>query len=828
MICPPHNLLTDFVLNRLDDHQSDEIDNHLIECDSCRQKIAELERTTDDPVDVEIRKAVANNTLEKYIALKTTENPIINGFKIVRKIGQGGMGVVYEAIATETGDIRAIKVLHSSRHFDPASVRRFQKEKEAISRLHHDNIVRSFSCDDPLCIVMERLQGKNLSELSVPLPIDQTLNIIIQAAKGFEYAHANGIVHRDVKPSNIFITTDGTIKILDLGLAKIINSESGSTQTHTSDHIVGTLDFLSPEQILSPNKIGIQSDIYSLGVVFFFLLTGRVPFVGSTGEKLAGHARDKAPDIRKFRQDVSPALTSIVSKMLEKEPNRRFKSMTEVAEAILNPKIANPRLGNNILFGVVPILLFIFSLVCGKSLFLNDKNARGINLAESGVKVVPVVNVENAEPRLEETKRQIEPSPVKPVNKNKRWKEPINSAFSLTIGVTGRVTIEMGQHSDLSNLLPKNDIHFPEFVGYFEIKNISKTTTKYIYSFSNQHQDCQWLSEINNDTNSIKTVQHECLTNGVLYSSFSRGSLKEFDFSDKLSLPLYVEFSLYDWYGDGMSLVFVGAKHRLEFKIKGKGVAKDGKFFLEYELADAEKTVISPQIIEISPYTRKDFVLEQADRPNGQLKLSLRKDEKDGDIRLNYVTIVKEGEEKEANLIKNPSFEEGSDIWRNDWDRMQTAGYADFGTSDDAHDGNVSVTIESKDGGSGVWRQFVPVEPNAQYRFSVWYKLHDVRSATDGNSGMNLIAASGVYTPPSSGSYDNSRWESAPDTLQLVFPKPIRGTTGWKKYEQTIETGPNDTHVFIGLRLGILIGGKWKSARGKAFFDDVSLVKVSP
>jgi len=331
MNCPPLETLRYLLLDRLDAKEVERIDDHLLHCESCRNVFAELERTEVDPIDVEIKEALANNSLDKYIS--SQNHPDVAGFRITKKIGSGGTGIVYEAVDATTGEVKALKVLRSAHHFDPVALRRFEKEREAVARLEHKNIVRFFHCDNPHCIVMERLEGKNLGDIGVPLSVKEASNIILQVIEGIEHAHRNNIVHRDIKPSNIFRCHDGTIKILDLGLAKILSPDHG-TSTGTTDHIVGTLDFLSPEQILAPDEVGVQSDIYSLGVLFFFLLTGTLPFGGSPGAKLAGHARDQAPNVRKLRTEVPPALAKIVSKMLEKDTNRRFQSMSAVGNAI--------------------------------------------------------------------------------------------------------------------------------------------------------------------------------------------------------------------------------------------------------------------------------------------------------------------------------------------------------------------------------------------------------------------------------------------------------------------------------------------------------------
>lgn len=328
MQCPTVDNLTQFAQGTLDNSSVDEIEQHLLECETCRLSLSELEKTLDDPL---------YQTIRKYSF--RPDNAEIEGFQLGKMIGDGGMGSVYEAIDETNGELRAIKILHPHRHFDPSASARFRREKETIIRLDHPNIVKSFSSDNPSVIVMERLLGSDLANFvkeHAPLPVEQVENIVLQTAKGLEYAHQNGIIHRDIKPSNLFLTENGTVKILDLGLVRFEKSDTTSAHTRT-DQIVGTIDFLSPEQSVDPKSVEQRSDIYSLGCTIYYLLTGQPPFTGhkykTIGSKIAGHARDVPADIRKLRPDIPVSFAKILSKMLEKEPRRRFRTMDELVDA---------------------------------------------------------------------------------------------------------------------------------------------------------------------------------------------------------------------------------------------------------------------------------------------------------------------------------------------------------------------------------------------------------------------------------------------------------------------------------------------------------------
>lgn len=590
MNCLSLEAIKRFIEGTLDDAVAEELERHLLECESCRKKLAEIESKTDDPFVQELRNAVVNTDLENADLLKY---PQISGFQVIRRIGAGAHGNIFAAVDLETKEIRAIKILKSERTCEPSALKRFQREKEIVAKLNHPNIVKSFIQDDPHIIVMEFLQGKNLSDHvkeNGPLSIEEASNIIVQAAKGLDFAHKNNIVHRDIKPSNLFLTADDEIKILDLGLSKILESADGSLQT-LSSQIIGTPEFLSPEQIISPKTIDGRSDIYSLGCTFYFLLTGKSPFSGeNVFSTLAGHAKDKIPSVRRLRPDISAPLAAVIEKMLEKSPERRFQTIQEVIEGIENPK---PIRHVNFYF-VALIIIFAFS-----SIFFVLINSSSDHRQEE-----IVVKELMEEPKED---KQIAEAPV------------------------------------------EKEIDLPE--------------------------------------------------------------------------------------------------------------------------TQAVVPVVSPEI----------------------------------------------------NLVKNGSFEDGHESWRDDWQRQEITPSVQFGISSDARDGTVSATIESQTGGAGVWRQFVEIEPHATYRVSYWYKLDRVQPTERQDCGMEPCIAVGVYEPNSVSGYS---WKGTDRPEGKVSLRSVKGSRDWTRFEQILVAGPSDSHVLIAFRFGALRNVTWYSSKGKIYIDNVKLVKI--
>lgn len=262
-------------------------------------------------------------------------------YKLLRHIGSGGMSAVYLAEHTMLKRQRAIKILPKKRVNDSSYLARFHLEAQATASLDHPNIVRAYDVDndgDQHYLVMEYIEGKDFQTIvkqEGPLPLELACNYVAQAAEGFTYAHENNLIHRDVKPANLLVDQKGVVKILDLGLALYSDGENASlTMTH-NENVLGTADYLSPEQAVNSHKVDSRTDIYSLGCTLYYLLTGHPPFPeGSLAQRIAKHQTQMPEDIRKDRPDCPRDLVDICVKMMQKKPERRYQSMREVAEAL--------------------------------------------------------------------------------------------------------------------------------------------------------------------------------------------------------------------------------------------------------------------------------------------------------------------------------------------------------------------------------------------------------------------------------------------------------------------------------------------------------------
>ena len=253
----------------------------------------------------------------------------IGRYELIEKIGRGGMGVVYRGKDTVIGRPVAVKMLISDSDVSDETRQRFFREARSAGQLTHRNIITIYDFGEEsgrAYIVMELLTGESLTNLlarGVKLPLEQQVEIMMRVSEGLAFAHSRGIVHRDVKPANLFVTTDGQVKILDFGVARI----ASSTLTR-SGLLVGTPDYMSPEQVMGL-VVDQRSDVFSAGAVFYQLLTGRKPFTAKRLPDVLNRVRLEPPEAV-TSAEAPPELTAIVMKALEKDPANRYQRTIEM------------------------------------------------------------------------------------------------------------------------------------------------------------------------------------------------------------------------------------------------------------------------------------------------------------------------------------------------------------------------------------------------------------------------------------------------------------------------------------------------------------------
>lgn len=293
---------------------------------------------------------VRRGKLTKYQATAVWQGKhdalVMGNYVILDVIGQGGMGTVFKAEHRRLKRVVALKMLSSSAMKVADAVDRFRREAEAVGKLNHRNIVAAHDAGefrDKHFLVMEYVAGTDLDRLVTqqgPLPVDVAAACILQAARGLEYAHARGVLHRDVKPANLLLTSDGdraVIKVLDLGLAWVRGSSSNESSGDAAerltrnDRIMGTVDFMAPEQALEIHSADQRADIYSLGCSWYFLVSGRAMYPADTVLKqLVAHRESPIPSL----PDAGEALNAVLRKMVAKQPDERYPSMSEVIAAL--------------------------------------------------------------------------------------------------------------------------------------------------------------------------------------------------------------------------------------------------------------------------------------------------------------------------------------------------------------------------------------------------------------------------------------------------------------------------------------------------------------
>ncbi|HEV3257823.1 MAG TPA: serine/threonine-protein kinase [Gemmataceae bacterium] len=270
--------------------------------------------------------------------------PTLAGYMVLGVLGRGGMASVYKARQLSTKRLVAVKVINRSLAGNGEIVARFRQEQALGARLHHPNLIAVFEAGCAAgrpYLVMELVEGDNLEGFVArygPLPVAEACEVIRQAALGLQHLHEYGLVHRDVKPSNLMLTTGGEVKLFDLGLARRLLEPDTGERITLHGEILGTLDYVAPEQCMDPHAVDIRADVYGLGCTLYELLAGQPPFARpgyeSAFQKMKAHVEAPVPPIQESRPDVSERLATALGRMLAKDRAGRFASPAEVVRAV--------------------------------------------------------------------------------------------------------------------------------------------------------------------------------------------------------------------------------------------------------------------------------------------------------------------------------------------------------------------------------------------------------------------------------------------------------------------------------------------------------------
>ena len=269
-----------------------------------------------------------------------TRGLVLGKYEVLEKIGSGGMGHVYKARHKRMRREVALKVLPTAVSRDKEAVGRFQREVMAAAQLDHPNIVAAYDADEDngaYFLVMQHVDGLDLAKLVQTrgtLTVGKALDYITQAAKGLEYAHSKGLIHRDIKPANLLWDKSGTIRVLDMGLARFgkeVEEATAARSLTQNGQVMGTLDYMAPEQAIDTHTVDARADVYSLGCTLHYLLTGEPVYMGRTmASKFLAHREQPVPSLRTQRDDVPEGLDAVFQRMLAKRPEDRQQSMTEL------------------------------------------------------------------------------------------------------------------------------------------------------------------------------------------------------------------------------------------------------------------------------------------------------------------------------------------------------------------------------------------------------------------------------------------------------------------------------------------------------------------
>ncbi|MHC5539231.1 protein kinase domain-containing protein, partial [Singulisphaera rosea] len=370
---PPADRLSAYAQGRLDEPEMNEIEEHLSGCDSCclwirdqpedslvaklRVRGATTASVPDPSEGLTVAPTLGFHVPSSFVlgrspVIASHDQPSMTGipkelcdhprYRVVATLGAGGMGVVYRAEHKLMDRPVALKVIRGDLLDNEALVERFRREVRAAARLvSHPNVVAAYDAEqagETHILVMEFVEGIDLARMvdrRGPLPVGEASEYARQAALGLGHAFEDGMVHRDIKPQNLMRTTRGQIKILDFGLARFASEVGSQAGMTVEGMILGSPDYIAPEQIDDPHSADVRADIYSLGCTLYFLLAGQPPFPQRRlVQKLVAHGEKTARPLTEVRDDMPPELAQTVERMMAKDPGQRFQTPDEVAVAL--------------------------------------------------------------------------------------------------------------------------------------------------------------------------------------------------------------------------------------------------------------------------------------------------------------------------------------------------------------------------------------------------------------------------------------------------------------------------------------------------------------
>jgi len=307
----------------------------------------------------------------------------VGEYKIVEKVGQGGMGSVYRAVHSKLDQTVAIKVLSSEFSDNPSMRKRFINEARIQAKFSHPNVVNVlnfFEIDNKAYLVMEFVEGDTLEKMLQRkgiLQIDEALNISYSVLNALMFMHSKGVIHRDIKPANIMFTKSKVVKVADFGIAKSVDEKT----KHTKTGMLGSVMYLTPEQILG-EQISASTDIYSFGITLYKMLTGRTPFTSkSEFEIMKSHLEQQPAQPNEYNDYISKSLSKVILKSISKDPKKRYSSASEFSQKLRSSKKENfrinlnfPNIGENVnsfglflkrnlhVFIIIFLIIMIFSV----------------------------------------------------------------------------------------------------------------------------------------------------------------------------------------------------------------------------------------------------------------------------------------------------------------------------------------------------------------------------------------------------------------------------------------------------------------------------------